>query len=213
MTGRHRERDGVLSRRQPAQVGHPHLDQEQSAPPQVRGRITEDVDLPVLRGHVTDGVEHQVGQGELAGYPRRRHVADRDLDLVAARLAGDPRSHRPAHLDAAHRHATRSQRGGDPAGSDGKLKHRAAASQVFKDVHHRHHHFGRVSAARGVIVRCHALREPAVGEIVYFHRSLPHHPKEDASTQFPAPPRPVQSAIEAPRTREYRTIRISTLRQ
>lgn len=153
----------------------------------MRGRIAEDVDLPVLRGHVADGVEHQIDHRELTGHPRRRHIADRDLDRVATRLARDPRRHRPAQLDATHRHTASGQRRGDPPGPNGELEYRAVG-QFFEDVHRGRHHLGQVRTARGVVARGHALGEPAVRRVVSRVRRTDHGRRRYARDRAPLTP-------------------------
>jgi hypothetical protein len=86
----------------PAQLGHEHLHREAPAGLQVRGRVGEDRQLLVLRGHVHDRVRHQVHEIEGAGHARGGHVADGHRDRLGAGLGEQLFCHVRGQLDAVH---------------------------------------------------------------------------------------------------------------
>lgn len=64
------EDPGNVTRRNPAELRHDHLDDEPATGFEVRGRIPEDVRLFGLGRHVHDRVPHQVHQVEASVRPR-----------------------------------------------------------------------------------------------------------------------------------------------
>src|SRR2546421_225353 len=83
----------------------PALAHEATAGLEVRGDVLEARHLARLRGEVSDRVEHHVCDGEGPLDPRRRKVADRDVDVLAARLLAESGGHRLRQLDPVHGNA------------------------------------------------------------------------------------------------------------
>ena len=113
-----------LARREPLEVGDADLDHEAAAGLEVRGRVAEARDLRLLRRQVHDRVVDEIDERERPVHPRRREVADRHADVVAARLRAQPRDHRLREVDPVHRHAALRQREGDPARPDRRTRAR-----------------------------------------------------------------------------------------
>ena len=123
-----------LAGREPPQARDADLDHEAAAGLEVRGDVAEARDLRRLRRQVHDRVEDEVRDGERPRHRRRREVADRDADLLAARLRAEPRRHRLRQLDPVHRHAALGQRERDPAGADPELERAAAPGELGEQV-------------------------------------------------------------------------------
>ena len=115
-----------LAGREPLELGNADLDDEAAAGLEVRRDVAEARDLRRLRRQVHDRVEDQVGDGERPVDGRRREVADRDADVLAARLRAQPRDHRLRQLDPVHRHSPLRERERDPARPDPELERASA---------------------------------------------------------------------------------------
>src|SRR5215831_4763805 len=131
------EDDEPLSGREPLQVRESDLDHEAAAGLEVRGDIAETCDLLVLARQVRDRVVDEVGERERPVHVRRREVADRDADLLAARLLAQPRDHRSREIDAVHRHAPLCQRKRDPPRPDPQLEGASVPGQLDEQLHDR----------------------------------------------------------------------------
>jgi hypothetical protein len=105
----------------------------------VRSDIAEAGDLGLLRRQVHDGVEDQVHDRERPVYLRRREVADRHADRLAARLGAQPGGHGPRQLDAMDRDAAMGQRQRDPAGANPQFQGPATAGKLGQYLDHRAH--------------------------------------------------------------------------
>ena len=100
----------------------------------MRRDVAEARDLRRLRRQVHDRVEDEVRDGERPVHRRRREVADRHADVLAARLRAQPRDHRPRQLDAVHRHPSLRERERDPARADPELERAPAPGQLGEEV-------------------------------------------------------------------------------
>ncbi len=131
-----------LPGREPAQVGHPDLDDEAAAGFEVIRGGAEAGRLGVLGGQVHDRVEDQVHQRERAVDPGGGEVADGDADGVAAGLGAQPGHHGPGQVDAVHRDAAAGQRQRDAPGPDAQFQRPALAGQPGQRVGDRVHGTG-----------------------------------------------------------------------
>ena len=118
-------------------LGDADLDDEAAAGLEVRRDVAEARDLRRLRRQVHDRVEDQVRDGERPVDRRRREVADRDADVLAARLRAQPRDHRLRQLDPVHRHAALRERERDPARPDPELERASAPGELGEEVDDR----------------------------------------------------------------------------
>ena len=64
----------------------------------------------------------------------RREVADRDADLLSARLRAQSLDHRGREIDAVHANAALRERQRDAAGADPELERGTVAGQVREEV-------------------------------------------------------------------------------
>ena len=119
-----------LAGRKPLQPRHEHLDHEAAAGLEVGGDVPEARDLLVLRRQVHDRVRDEVGERERPRDGRCREVADRDADLLRARLRAQARHHRLRELDPVHSDAARRERQRDPARADTELERGPAAGEI-----------------------------------------------------------------------------------
>ena len=115
------ERADRLAGWEPLQVGHRDLHDEAPARRELGGDALEAGDLLVLGRQVHDGVEDEVSEGEARSGARAGEVADRDVDLVAARLRTQPCEHRFRQVDAVDPDTAVRQRQGYSAGADAEL--------------------------------------------------------------------------------------------
>ena len=139
---------------EPLRVRHADLDHEAAAGLEMRRGVREYGHLAVLARDVVDRVEDGVDERERPLDPRRRHVADRDRDLV--RLLAQLRDHVRGQVDACHADTALRERHGDPAGADRKLECPAAREGLEEVDDRLDRHAGR----RRVVARGDVSREP-----------------------------------------------------
>lgn len=183
------ERHGGLARRELAQFGDHHLDDEGATRCEVRRDVAEAVDLCLLGRQVHEGVEDQVGDRERPVHPRGREVAEGHADVPATRLGPQPVDHRPRQVDAVHRHAAPRQRQGDPAGPDPQFQGPTATGEPGQHLDGRSHDVRREHLRRRLVVgRRDALPEVAV---LVIHGHGPYCGRHPPRTAFsPARRRP-----------------------
>ena len=100
----------------------------------MRGDVPEARDLRVLRPQVHDCVPYRVGERERALDLRNGEVADRNGDLLAARLCPQLGDHVLRQVDPMDVHAAPRQRQRDAARADTEFERRAAVSQLGEEV-------------------------------------------------------------------------------
>ena len=127
------------------------------------GGVLETRGLGVLGRQVHDRIADEVGDPERAAGLRRREVADRHRDCVAARLRPQPGDHRPRQLDPVDLDAASGERQSHAPGPDSELERAPAACQRRQEVDGRVEH-RRVERIGGhLVVRVgHGLSEVAV---------------------------------------------------
>ena len=123
-----------LSRWQPAERRHDHLDHERAAGLEVGGGIAEAGHLLVLRREVHDRVEHEVHEAVPTVDGRRREVADRHADVVGSRLRPELVDHGRGELDAVDGNAPRRERQRDPPGADTELERGPVSGELGQGV-------------------------------------------------------------------------------
>jgi hypothetical protein len=96
----------------------------------VGGGVLEHRHLLVLRRDIHDRVPHQVDQRERAVETGRGHVADRDLDLAAPRLASKLFDHVGRQLDAVHPDSPGGEGQRHPARAHREFERRSIARQL-----------------------------------------------------------------------------------
>jgi hypothetical protein len=141
----------------------------------MRGGVLEARDLRVLGHEVRDRVEHQVDERELAVDAGAREVAERDLDVLGARLGAQPGEHRLGVVDAGDAHAALGKRQRDPAGADPELQRSAVPGEVGEHLHDRPHDLAGGHAGRALVIegRGALAEEPRVAALFRAHPMPP----------------------------------------
>src|SRR4051794_37559957 len=85
-------------------------------------RVSETVDLLLLREEDDEGVPDRVDECERPIHPRRRHVADRDIYVLASGSLAHLRHHVRRDVDTAHSNAELVERRCDATGPDAELE-------------------------------------------------------------------------------------------
>ncbi|GAB2800711.1 hypothetical protein GCM10027073_36150 [Streptomyces chlorus] len=124
----------VLPGWKPSQFGDQDLDDEAASGFQVSRGVAETDHLLRLRRQIQDRVEEQVGDGERPVHPRRREIADRDVDRVTAWLGTQPGNHRLRQVDAVDLDSALCQWQRDAPRPDAQLKGPATVGQARQKV-------------------------------------------------------------------------------
>src|SRR5712691_1263741 len=152
------------------------------------GSVLEAGNLLILRDQVEDRVENEVDQRELSVDTGRGKVADGDIDLLASRLAAQPRHHRFRRIDPMDTHATFGQRQRDPAGTYPQLQRATLGSQVRKRLHYwRDNSLVKHVGGKVVIDRRDSLAE--IPRAIVLRHDPPLTPRVDARRPNHQPPR------------------------
>jgi hypothetical protein len=167
----HVKRHDGLPRRKAAQIWDSDLNDETAIGLKVRGDVAEARNLGFLSREIHDRVEDQVRDGERPIHTRRREVADRDTDGVAARLGAQPSDHSGRELDAMNRNAAARQRKCDAPGADAKFQGAAAAREIRQHINCWFHEGGLEHVRGRLVVR---RRDPfsKIAILVFHERTV-----------------------------------------
>jgi hypothetical protein len=127
---------------QPLENRNEYLDHEAATRFQVGGDVTEARNLLVLCGQVCDRVVHEIGESERLVEVGGGEVADRDADIVGARLRLQPADHGRRDIEPVHANATATERQSDTAGADAQLECISCPSEISEKAHSRVDHRG-----------------------------------------------------------------------